>query len=81
MSRIGVNLTDSNEELFTARKRHLIALNHVKDAIQKSLEHISSAELCAEELNDAQKALSKITGSFSSDDLLGEIFSQFCIGK
>jgi tRNA modification GTPase len=79
--RIGVNLTDSNEELFTARKRHLIALNHVKEAVQKSLEHISSAELCAEELNEAQKALSNITGSFSSDDLLGEIFSQFCIGK
>ncbi len=81
LTRIGVNLTDSNEELFTARKRHLIALNHVKEAIQKSLDHISSAELCAEELNEAQKALSNITGSFSSDDLLGEIFSQFCIGK
>jgi tRNA modification GTPase len=42
---------------------------------------LTSAELFAEELRMAQRALNEITGEFTSDDLLGEIFSRFCIGK
>ena len=42
---------------------------------------MNAGELLAEDLKEAQKALNEITGEFSSDDLLGEIFSSFCIGK
>jgi tRNA modification GTPase len=42
---------------------------------------LDQIELCAEELRLAQEALSRITGEFTADDLLGEIFSRFCIGK
>ena len=64
-----------------ARSRHIIALEKVKDAISKALLNLKAPELVAEELMLAQKSLSHITGEFSSDDLLGKIFSQFCIGK
>ena len=46
-----------------------------------AIRRIGAIELCAEELRLAQEALSRITGEFSADDLLGEIFSRFCIGK
>ena len=64
-----------------ARTRHIEALEKVKSALTKALLNLQSAELVAEELMIAQKSLSKITGEFSSDDLLGHIFGQFCIGK
>ncbi|MDH5665872.1 MAG: tRNA modification GTPase, partial [Nitrosopumilus sp.] len=70
--------------VFSARRRHLDALQRAQDAIAKGkqqLEKNKAGELLAEELRQAQQALSEITGEFTSDDLLGEIFSSFCIGK
>jgi tRNA modification GTPase len=69
---------------FSARSRHLDALkgaeNYVRDARAQLLD-ASALELAAEELRSAQTALSELTGELTSDDLLGEIFSSFCIGK
>ena len=66
-----------------ARRRHLDALRraqaHVAVAHARASER--AGELLAEELRQAQQALSEITGGFTSDDLLGRIFSSFCIGK
>ncbi len=75
----------SNQEgEFIARRRHLDALRRAGDFLQNG-EHeflsTGSGELLAEDLRQAQMALSEITGEYSSDDLLGEIFSSFCIGK
>ena len=64
-----------------ARSRHIDALKKVNGAINKAIKNLEAPELVAEELMIAQKSLSQITGEFSSDDLLGQIFSQFCIGK
>jgi tRNA modification GTPase len=72
---------DDNQNIFMARNRHLEALGRVKGALTNAALNINAAEIVAEELTQAQQALSSITGEFSSDDLLGEIFSQFCIGK
>ncbi len=69
------------EGVFMARARHLQALNEVDAHLQQAAQQIGSAELVAEELRLAQEALSSITGEFTPDDLLGEIFSKFCIGK
>ncbi len=70
--------------LYTARRRHLQALQktaeHLKLA-QRALLVDQAGEVMAEELRLAQSSLSEITGAFSSDDLLGKIFSEFCIGK
>ena len=69
---------------FTARRRHLESLRvakiHLNNA-QSILIETAAGELVAEELRQAQICLSEITGQFSSDDLLGKIFSSFCIGK
>ncbi|MDG1095459.1 MAG: tRNA uridine-5-carboxymethylaminomethyl(34) synthesis GTPase MnmE, partial [Methylophilaceae bacterium] len=73
--------SSNNEDLFMARTRHIEALERVKSALKKALLNLQSSELVAEELMIAQKSLSKITGEFSSDHLLGHIFGQFCIGK
>ena len=73
--------SSDKEDLFMARSRHIEALEKVKSALTKALLNLQSPELVAEELMIAQKFLSKITGEFSSDDLLGHIFGQFCIGK
>lgn len=69
------------EGVFMARARHLSALNEVHAHLDLAASQIDSAELVAEELRLAQDALSSITGEFTPDDLLGEIFSKFCIGK
>lgn len=70
---------------FIARERHLQALRRVEQHCAAAALHLTSRaqalDLLAEELRLAQGALSDITGEFSSDDLLGVIFSQFCIGK
>ncbi len=69
---------------FSARRRHLEALRQAGEFIENGrlqLEHMGAGELLAEDLRLAQKALGEITGVFSSDDLLGRIFSSFCIGK
>ena len=74
----------SVEGHFMARRRHLDALEsadqHLKQA-RYSLEVLQAGELLAEELREVQQALNEITGEFTSDDLLGRIFSSFCIGK
>ena len=69
---------------FLARSRHVVALQQALNNIQASQAHISNAqelELAAEDLRLAQQKLSEITGEFTADDLLGKIFSEFCIGK
>ncbi|HQS38419.1 MAG TPA: tRNA uridine-5-carboxymethylaminomethyl(34) synthesis GTPase MnmE, partial [Methylotenera sp.] len=63
------------------RARHLQALTAVETHLNFAQSQINSAELVAEELRLAQESLSGITGEFTPDDLLGEIFSKFCIGK
>jgi len=73
-----------NEGQFIARRRHLDAIDTAEQHLQladKNLHETKAGELLAEELRFAQEALSSITGEFSSDDLLGRIFSDFCIGK
>ncbi|MFV2055263.1 MAG: tRNA uridine-5-carboxymethylaminomethyl(34) synthesis GTPase MnmE [Thiohalomonadales bacterium] len=75
---------NSAEGQFTARRRHVDALHRALESIslgKKQLLNLAAGELLAEELRCAQMALAEITGEFSSDDLLGEIFSSFCIGK
>lgn len=72
------------ESNFIARRRHLRALEETQDAIERGsiqLEQFNAGELLAEELRLAQQSLGSITGAFTADDLLGEIFSSFCIGK
>lgn len=70
--------------VFLARRRHLDALERAEGhmhAAHANLLHARAGELAAEELRYAQEDLGEITGAFSSDDLLGRIFSSFCIGK
>jgi tRNA modification GTPase len=69
------------EGLFVARERHLHALEEAGQSLLAATHNFQAFELMAEELRLAQQALSRITGEFSPDDLLGEIFSRFCIGK
>ena len=75
----------AGEDAFIARERHLVALRTARSHVAAAGEHLRPAapalELFAEELRLAQRALSSITGEFSADDLLGVIFSRFCIGK
>jgi tRNA modification GTPase len=73
------------EGVFSARDRHVQALEVVKRHTEKALQHLKhpppALDLLAEELRCAQQHLSLLTGSMSADDLLGHIFSKFCIGK
>lgn len=69
------------EDVFIARERHLRALSETGVRITLARQQLPELELFAEELRLAQYALSSITGEFSADDLLGEIFGRFCIGK
>ncbi|MEO8384802.1 MAG: tRNA uridine-5-carboxymethylaminomethyl(34) synthesis GTPase MnmE [Betaproteobacteria bacterium] len=69
------------EGVFLARERHLIALAEATAHIDAAATTHGQDELFAEELRLAQRALSRITGEFTADDLLGEIFGNFCIGK
>jgi tRNA modification GTPase len=81
-SCIGYNSSETGN--FLARRRHLDALQCVRQHMAKAHTHLlkrQAGELCAEELRLAQQALGGITGEFTSDDLLGRIFSSFCIGK
>ena len=75
---------DAEQGQFSARRRHLDALDSAAAAIDRGrgqLVDAQAGELLAEELQQAQDALGRITGAVHSDDLLGEIFSSFCIGK
>ena len=69
------------EDVVLARERHLEALGVAAEKSALAARQLGQIELCAEELRLAQEALSRITGEFTADDLLGEIFSRFCIGK
>ena len=71
----------NTEDVYLARERHLVALNETALCLERAAEAVGQAELMAEELRLAQVALGRITGVFTADDLLGEIFSRFCIGK
>ena len=75
---------ESGESNFSARRRHLVSLEKAADDLargQFQLENAGAGELLAEDLRQCQEHLGQITGAFSSDQLLGEIFSSFCIGK
>ena len=75
----------TGESIYLARERHLLALksaqSHLMVANELAAQNDSALDLFAEELRLAQDRLSSITGAFNSDDLLGVIFSRFCIGK
>ena len=95
-ARTGAGLAELRQEItrrvgysagtqhFTARKRHLLALESALDSIERSVELAANnvpGELIAEELKAAHRALGEIVGEMTPDALLGEIFSRFCIGK
>ena len=75
----------TGESLYLARERHLIALKHAHEHLEQAAAYAAqndqSLDLFAEELRLTQDRLNSITGEFTSDDLLGVIFSRFCIGK
>lgn len=79
-----VGLHPESEHLFSARQRHISALQATLSALKNGfvqLQEHAASELLAEDLRLAQQAINSITGEFTNDDLLGEIFSSFCIGK
>ncbi|MSP52979.1 MAG: tRNA uridine-5-carboxymethylaminomethyl(34) synthesis GTPase MnmE [Gammaproteobacteria bacterium] len=79
-----VGFQPHNENNFLARRRHLDALERAQNYLQQGsiqLTEQRAGELLAEDLRQAQNCLNEITGEFTSDDLLGRIFSSFCIGK
>lgn len=81
----GAGLEGAGEDLILARTRHVDALTCALHCVEAALPHLNPAapalELFAEELRLAQESLNTITGEFTPDDLLGEIFGRFCIGK
>lgn len=79
LSTIGWRQT--GQSVFLARERHLVALKTARSALMQAVGALDALELVAEELRLCQDSLASITGEFTSDDLLGEIFSRFCIGK
>ena len=79
-----MNYQGSEHAEFIARRRHLHAIERALESLyrgQNALQQHQAAELLADDLRQAQASLSEITGEFTADDLLGEIFSSFCIGK
>ena len=78
-----VGFNAETDDVFIARKRHIEALNQGQKSVENALQQLQNqaGELVAEDLRQAQNSLAEITGTFSSDDLLGRIFSSFCIGK
>jgi tRNA modification GTPase len=76
-----VGWRDQESGAFMVRERHLRALSLAQQHLLQAGAVMERAELFAEELRLAQRALTEITGEFTADDLLGEIFSRFCIGK
>jgi tRNA modification GTPase len=79
-----VNFQMSGEGGFMARRRHVQALELALKFVDKGrqqLELHKAGELLAEDLRQAQESMASITGAYTSDDLLGQIFSSFCIGK
>jgi len=78
-----VGFNGETDDVFIARKRHIEALSQGQKSVESALQQLQNqaGELVAEDLRQAQNSLAEITGAFSSDDLLGRIFSSFCIGK
>lgn len=79
-----VGFSQTNEGSFTARRRHLESIAKVKDSLLSARNYLNNKvaiDLIAEELRQAQVFLGEITGEYTPDDLLGSIFSSFCIGK
>jgi len=79
-----MGFTGTTEGGYTARRRHLDALDRARQLLligQQQLEGMGAGELLAEDLRQAQNTLGEITGDFTPDELLGRIFSSFCIGK
>lgn len=78
-----VGFNASADNVFIARRRHIEALNKGQEFVESAIEQlkVQAGELVAEDLRQAQNSLGEITGFVSSDDLLGKIFSSFCIGK
>jgi tRNA modification GTPase len=78
-----MGFNEATDTVFTARRRHIEALERAYQFIERALEQlrIQAGELVAEDLKQAQNSLGEITGKITSDDLLGKIFSSFCIGK
>ena len=82
--KISAGFKGGSEGLFLARRRHLEALNQTEKHLRTArtqLQNYKAGELLAEDLRQAQQALAEITGAVTSDELLGRIFSSFCIGK
>jgi len=71
----------AEESVFIARERHLVALRRAAERLEAAAGQLAAPELFAEELRLAQQALGAITGEVGADELLGEIFARFCIGK
>ncbi|MGZ8161240.1 MAG: tRNA uridine-5-carboxymethylaminomethyl(34) synthesis GTPase MnmE [Methylobacter sp.] len=79
-----VGFNDAANNVFIARRRHIEALGKGYEFVENALNQLKTSqagELIAEDLRQAQMSLAEITGQFTSDDLLGKIFSSFCIGK
>lgn len=79
-----VGFNEAADDVFIARRRHVEALSMGYEFVDNALKQLQisqAGELVAEDLRQAQNSLSEITGQFTSDDLLGRIFSSFCIGK
>jgi tRNA modification GTPase len=82
--KAAVGYRETEFGVFAARRRHVDALQRARAHVQNAADTLSTTrafELFAEDLRLAQHALGEITGEFTSDDLLGEIFGSFCIGK
>ncbi len=73
--------TITDEVPFMARERHIACIKRAVSHVTRARGEIGRLEICAEELRLAHREMGEITGEFSADDLLGEIFSRFCIGK
>lgn len=79
-----VGFNEATDNVFIARRRHIEALRKGYEFVESALNQLKTSqagELIAEDLRQAQMSLAEITGQFTSDDLLGKIFSSFCIGK
>lgn len=79
-----MGFAQTTENGFSARQRHLQALQKAAQSLEHGRAQLTATgagELLAEDLRHAQQAIGEITGAFSSDDLLGRIFTSFCIGK
>ncbi|MFN2381914.1 MAG: tRNA uridine-5-carboxymethylaminomethyl(34) synthesis GTPase MnmE [Guyparkeria sp.] len=76
-------VSDRTEDPFIARRRHLDALERARESLDEAADSLSlgAGELAADSLRRAQNAMEAITGRYTADDLLGEIFGSFCIGK